>query len=277
MLLKTGACFTAELASNCPTIVGCVAALPTGPVAAAGTLVLGKDGQYHALPADSDAQALSIAGNTISLTNGGSVTLPAAVAGPAFATPAQTVAGTSTTLMVNPADLTAKLANQPASGACADRDDVVWNGTVLQGAAKHYNLVGKFPTIVDATTVYTGADPSAPASAVTTIANPSPCRPAILEITGWVECAYVPVSNDGTFSTGLFVNGVLQTGAQNVLNPSGVKHTGLTEREAGGVAYLPIPAGGSVDIGFAGRWGGAPMTLLGYGSAHIYQYHLTTI
>jgi hypothetical protein len=69
--------------------------------------VLGKDGQFHALPAapvaavpalsiagdqltitggntvtlpDSDAQALSISGNVISLTNGGSVTLPTTAA-----------------------------------------------------------------------------------------------------------------------------------------------------------------------------------------------------
>jgi hypothetical protein len=54
-LLKTGACFTAELELNCPTIVACIAALPTGPVAAPGTLVLGADGQYHALPAVADA------------------------------------------------------------------------------------------------------------------------------------------------------------------------------------------------------------------------------
>jgi hypothetical protein len=91
---------------------------------------------------DSDAQALSISGNVISLTNGGSVTLPtatapdgsetkvvagtnvtvtgagttanpyvvtaAAAASTVFATPAETVAGTSTTLAVNPADLYAR-------------------------------------------------------------------------------------------------------------------------------------------------------------------------
>lgn len=163
MILKTGPCFTSELELNCPTIVGCVTALPLGPAAVAGTTqVLGKDGQYHTLPAapvaavpalsiagdqltiaggntvtlpDSDAQALSISGNVISLTNGGSVTLPTtaapaaqtlsisgqnltisggntvvipAGASTAFATPAETVAGTSTTLAVNPADLYAR-------------------------------------------------------------------------------------------------------------------------------------------------------------------------
>ena len=162
MLLKTGACFTNELELNCPTVVACVAALPTGLAAAAGDLVLGKDGKYHALPAapapqtlslagntvtlsggggsitvpDLDTQDLSLVGNVLSLTNGGSVTLPSApgqvaqtlsIAGstvslsggggsivlPAaasvtFATPAETIAGTSTTLAVNPADLVAR-------------------------------------------------------------------------------------------------------------------------------------------------------------------------
>jgi hypothetical protein len=194
-ILKTGACFTTELALNCPTIVACVTALPVGAAGVAGTTqVLGKDGQYHTLPAatsaadgsetkvtaginttvtgagtvaspyvvsstataaaqtlslagqtlslsggggsvtipDLDTQDLSIIGNVISLTNGGSVTLPTATAptlsiagsnlsisggntvalpaaaAVAFATPAETVAGTSTTLAVNPADLYAR-------------------------------------------------------------------------------------------------------------------------------------------------------------------------
>lgn len=163
-LLKTGACFTAELELNCPTIVACVAALPVGPAAAAGDLVLGPDSLYHALPAapasaapalaiagnqltiaggntvtlpDLDTQDLSIVGNVISLTNGGSVTLPASVvpapqvlsiagsnvslsggggtiALPAaaaqdpYATPAQTITGAATALIVNPADLYAR-------------------------------------------------------------------------------------------------------------------------------------------------------------------------
>jgi hypothetical protein len=108
MILKTGPCFTSELELNCSTIVGCVTALPVGPAAVAGTTqVLGKDGQYHTLPAapvaavpalsvsgnqltiaggntvtlpDNDTQDLSISGNVISLTNGGSVTLPTATA-----------------------------------------------------------------------------------------------------------------------------------------------------------------------------------------------------
>jgi hypothetical protein len=67
-LLKTGACFTAELELNCPTIVACVAALPTGPVASPGTLVLGADGQYHALP---PIGADAVFGTTVLLGNDG--------------------------------------------------------------------------------------------------------------------------------------------------------------------------------------------------------------
>jgi hypothetical protein len=146
----------------CAEVAACVAALPLGPDAIPGTTVLlGNDGTYHLLPAES--QALSIAGNVISLTNGGSVTLPTTavpvpqvlsiagntislsggggsvvapdaqtlslagnvlsisngnnVALPAatipFATPAETVVGTSTALAVNPADLYAR-ENTPA-------------------------------------------------------------------------------------------------------------------------------------------------------------------
>jgi hypothetical protein len=134
------------------------------------TLTLSGGGGSVTIP-DLDTQDLSISGNVISLTNGGSVTLPPATV--TFATPAETIAGTSTTLAVNPADLTAKLANQPASGVCTDREDVVWNGTILQGAAKHYSFSGGFASAYldqPASTTYT------PASADTTIVNPSSCR-----------------------------------------------------------------------------------------------------
>lgn len=63
---------------TCPEVIACITAQPTGAPAAAGDLVLGSDAQFHALPA-----------------------VP-------FATPAQTIAGTSTTLAVNPADLYAR-------------------------------------------------------------------------------------------------------------------------------------------------------------------------
>ena len=202
MLLKTGACFTKELELNCPTVVACVAALPTGLAAVAGDLVLGKDGKYHALPAapaapapqtlslvgntvslsggggsitvpDLDTQDLSLVGNVLSLTNGGSVTLPSApgqvaqtlsiagstvslsggggsivlpaAAGVTFATPAETVAGTSTTLAVNPADLVARenipaqtgLSNDVSAIPAPAANQSPW-GVNLLGEALHY-------------------------------------------------------------------------------------------------------------------------------------------
>ena len=65
---------------TCPEVVACITAQPTGAPAAAGDLVLGSDAQFHALPA---------------------AVVP-------FATPAETIAGTSTALAVNPADLYAR-------------------------------------------------------------------------------------------------------------------------------------------------------------------------
>jgi hypothetical protein len=124
MILKTGACFTAELELNCPTIVDCVTALPVGPAAVAGTTqVLGKDGQYHTLPA-------------------------APVAGPAqdpYATPAQTVAGTATALIVNPADLVARenipaqtgLSNDVSAIPAPAANQSPW-GVNLLGETLHY-------------------------------------------------------------------------------------------------------------------------------------------
>jgi hypothetical protein len=144
MILKTGPCFTAELELNCPTIVGCVAALPLGPAAIAGTTqVLGKDGQYHTLPAapvaavpalsvsgnqltiaggntvtlpDNDTQDLSISGNVISLTNGGSVTLPA---------------GTAPTLSISGQNLTISGGNTVVLPAGADAQTLSINGQTL--------------------------------------------------------------------------------------------------------------------------------------------------
>jgi hypothetical protein len=93
-----------------------------------------------------------------------------------FATPAQTIAGTATNLIVNPADLTAKLANQPASGACTDRDDVVWNGTILQGAAKHYSFSGSFPNIYIPIPATASVSSGVLDAQSATITNPSACR-----------------------------------------------------------------------------------------------------
>lgn len=177
-----------------------------------------------------------------------------------------------------PIAITAKLASQPASGTCTDREDVVWNGTILQGAAKQYNLYGEFPVIIDPTTTYLGGTfPTAPAGAVTAVTNPSPCRSAILEITGWNQFA-APAGHNGTFNTVVFVDGVaLSSGPQNEVNISGILgHTGEWERESGASVYVTIPAGGSVNIGFALRSSSAVTILFGF-SAHVYKYHLTTI
>ena len=192
---------------------------------------------------------------------------------PTFATPAETVAGTSTTLAVNPADLTAKLANQPAAGACADREDVVWNGAVLQGAAKHYNIIGGLPIVQDTTPSYSGtADPASPVGAVTSITNPSSCRSAVLEIMGWNQTDTIPASTAGTFSTFVFADGAFLSN----LNQIGVAHTGQIERELGDSCRLPLNPGQTISIGFAGRWtSNIPLAIAN--SYHLYQYHLTTI
>jgi hypothetical protein len=88
-----------------PYVVNAAAATPQTLALVGQTLSLSGGGGAVTIP-DSDAQTLSLAGNTLSLTSGGSVTLPAASV--TFATPAQTIAGTSTTLAVNPADLYAR-------------------------------------------------------------------------------------------------------------------------------------------------------------------------
>ena len=88
-----------------PYVVNAAAATPQTLALVGQTLSLSGGGGAVTIP-DSDAQTLSLAGNTLSLTSGGSVTLPAASV--TFATPAETIAGTSTTLAVNPADLYAR-------------------------------------------------------------------------------------------------------------------------------------------------------------------------
>jgi hypothetical protein len=56
-----------------------ISALPTGPAAVYGsTELLGADGQHHLLvaPPSSDSQTLTLAGQTLSISGGNSVTLP---------------------------------------------------------------------------------------------------------------------------------------------------------------------------------------------------------
>ena len=279
MLLKTGACFTKELELNCPTVVACVTALPTGLAAAAGDLVLGKDGKYHALPAapaapapqtlslvgntvslsggggsitvpDLDTQDLSLVGNVLSLTNGGSVTLPSApgqvaqtlsiagstvslsggggsivlpaAAGVTFATPAETVAGTSTTLAVNPADLIAR-ENIPAqTGLNADpalipapaANQSPWGVNTLgetlhyapglgwQIVANHANIAGSGVDITH------GGGPS---TAFATIPAPR---------AGKITVNYrAIVFGAGTWQGQVFVNGVYRTSGNSIYEP----------------------------------------------------------
>jgi hypothetical protein len=71
------------------------------------TVSLSGGGGSVTLP-DSDAQTLSISGQTLTIAGGNSVTLPAGATQDPYATPAQTVAGTATNLIVNPADLVAR-------------------------------------------------------------------------------------------------------------------------------------------------------------------------
>jgi hypothetical protein len=135
--------------------------MAVGPAAVFGTTqVLGSDGQYHLLPTPVAA----------------AIDCTAVQGCIPYATPAQTVAGTATALVVNPADLTAKLANQPAAGTCTDREDVVWNGTILQGAAKHYSFSGSFPSIYFPATAGTSVPSGTIAAQSVAITNPSPCR-----------------------------------------------------------------------------------------------------
>jgi hypothetical protein len=92
---------------NSITLPAAVAPTPQTLSVSGQTLTLSGGGGSVTLP-DLDTQDLSLVGNVLSLTNGGSVTLPAGATQDPYATPAQTVAGTATNLIVNPADLVAR-------------------------------------------------------------------------------------------------------------------------------------------------------------------------
>ncbi len=279
MLLKTGACFTAELELNCPTIVACVAALPVGAPAVAGDLVLGPDNQYHALPAAPvpngsetkvtgganvtitgagttaspyivSAAAAAVpdgsetkvtGGANVTITGAGTVASPyvvAAVAGAIpdgsetkvvaganttvtgagttaspyivnadtvpFATPAQTIAGTSTTLAVNPADLYAR-ENIPAQtglglvlGAipAPTASQSVW-GTNTLGETLHYSPGLGWEIVADlyqqTTAKYINSTPTQGSWVLgATVTAP---RAGKVIITGWAEAN---INNPGT-------------------------------------------------------------------------------
>ena len=289
-LLKTGACFTAELKLNCPTIVACVTALPTGPAAVPGDEVLGADGMFHALPAaaaptpqalslagqtltlsggggsvllpdsddqtltlvgsnlsisggntvtlpaspgqvaqvlsiagntvslsggggsitvpDSDDQALSISGNTLSLTNGGSVTLPSSSV--AFATPAETVAGTSTTLAVNPADLYAReniaaqtgLSNNIASIPAPTAAQSVWGQNIL-GETLHYSPGLGWKVVADQYSILASpvADVALVAGIETSVIFATAPRAGAIDI--FANCVFDDLTSSGSFSLAL--------------------------------------------------------------------------
>ena len=106
-ILTTGPCFTAEL--NLPANKAAVASTfktCAGTDHAAGDAIPTCAEMNTAIAAATPAaQTLSIAGQTLSLSGGGgSVAVPSTV----FATPAETIAGTATDLIVNPADLYAR-------------------------------------------------------------------------------------------------------------------------------------------------------------------------
>ena len=303
MLLKTGACFTNELELNCPTVVACVAALPTGLAAAAGDLVLGKDGKYHALPAapapqtlslagntvtlsggggsitvpDLDTQDLSLVGNVLSLTNGGSVTLPSApgqvaqtlsiagstvslsggggsivlpaAAGVTFATPAETVAGTSTTLAVNPADLVAR-ENIPAQTGLNVNVALIpaptasqspW-GTNTLGETLHY-APGLGWKIVDnrygtQSVQPAGGIAAAPNAWVTALSLVAP-RAGRIIVTGHLVVGNTTHSN---WAGGLAINGINKT-ANNAGN---VGTTGSATAAGGGSSPYSTSGGNTV-------------------------------
>jgi hypothetical protein len=178
--------------------------------------------------------------------------IPAVTPVPLFATPAQTIAGTSTTTIVNPADLTAKLANQPASGTCTDREDVVWNGTILQGAAKHYEFSGKFgitPDFASSAGYVWQAGPAGMLSAAPlTITNPSACRTLRVHINE-LSSRFEVESLTTTTSTNQVA--VVSVGGVEIAENLGVaiylSTTGVTNNhnEYMVVGYYDIPPSGS--------------------------------
>ncbi len=279
MLLKTGACFTAELELNCPTIVACVAALPVGAPAVAGDLVLGPDNQYHALPAapvPNGSETKVVAGTNTTVTGSGTTASPyivsaaaaavpdgsetkvtgganvtitgagtvaspyvvAAVAGAIpdgsetkvvaganttvtgagttaspyivnadtvpFATPAQTITGTSTTLAVNPADLYARenisaqtgLSNDVTAIPAPTASQSPW-GVNLLGETLHYapgigwQIVSNMHQ--ESTATYTNSAPTQGSWVLgATVTAP---RAGKVIITGWAEAN---INNPGT-------------------------------------------------------------------------------
>jgi hypothetical protein len=302
-LLKTGACFTAELELNCPTIVACVAALPVGPSAVAGDLVLGPDNMYHALPAapvPNGSETKVVAGTNTTVTGSGTTASPyvvsaaaaavpdgsetkvtgganvtitgagtvaspyvvAAVAGATpdgsetkvvaganttvtgagttaspyvvnaaavpFATPAQTIVGTSTTLAVNPADLYARenipaqtgLSNNVAAIPAPTAGQSPWGVNAL-GETLHYAPGLGWKIVSDQyTQEIIAANVAVVANTWTATANfPAP-RAGLVVVT---YTAQIESTNYTAQSGSIFVNGVLKAyDNNNQTGPTGV-------------------------------------------------------
>jgi hypothetical protein len=195
------------------------------------------------------AQTLSIAGQTLSLSGGGgSVAVPSTT----FATPAETIAGTATGKALDPADLTAKLANQPAAGACTDREDVVWNGAILQGAAKHYSIPR---TVLRLTTPPTILDGTFTDSVDISITNPSNCRTLRLTFDDVSGYLYTPSMTPGlgnfmfgvftTFGTGM------QAFASTVTDASGKFFSVANKGFFATAGYIDVPPGATTAVQFS--------------------------
>lgn len=247
-LLKTGACFTNALEANCPTIVNCITALPVGPAGVAGTTqVLGKDGQYHALPA--------------------------AAAPITFATPAETITGTSTTLAVNPADLYTRenisaqtglglvLSAIPAPTASQSN----WGVNTL-GETLHYmpNIGWKIVSDKYHQTVATPITAAASGTWLTGIPVVAP-RTGLVIISGFGSVA--STSTVGTAATSIFINGSQQTQAN--MDTAGSSGTAANVANIGYIGTTDTPAitryvtQGDV-IAIAGIMVGSSFTLQGF-------------
>lgn len=195
-------------------------------------------------------------GVVINQTN---VTCPEVLACLPFATPAETVTGTSTTTIVNPADLTAKLANQPAAGVCTDREDVVWNGAILQGAAKHYTKqVLLYQGNTGALTV------TDKILGTYTITNPSACRIFEGRFEAFLQAnanpPYPQAIDSVLVSTSL--NGLL-VGAGNGTGHGAYQTTYGADANTWFNEFFTIPAGGSLTFDVLAK-NGAGTTMAGY-------------
>jgi hypothetical protein len=277
-LLKTGVCFTQELklpankVEIAKTFVDCAGsahipgdAIPSCNAMAVAitasqqtlslagqTLTLSGGGSTPSsvLVPGVGAQALSIAGNVLSISNGNNVTLPAAAV--PFATPAETIAGVDTGKALDPADLTAKLANQPSAGSCTDRDEVVWNGAILQGAAKHYSIPR---TVLWLTTPPTILDGTFTDSVDISITNPSNCRTLRLTFDDVSGYFYTPSMTPGL---GNFIFGVfttfgtgMQGFAPTTTDTSGKFLSVANKGFFATAGYVDIPPGATTTVQFS--------------------------